>query len=396
MTGAPTMEAPRLPALDGLRSLVLLILFVHYVVGPARGWDGWMLSSFMAVGLLAVTALDIFFVLSGFLITGILLDTKHSPSYFRSFYIRRLVRIVPLYYGFLLVYLIVIPTLVSWDTQALTLTPGQHVYYWGYFVNIAYALDWRLAAYTGHLWTLSLEEQFYLAWPIIVWACTLQRLRNVCGACLIIAPLVRLATAELMPDTVMFYTFTFARMDGLAMGALLAVCWRDRSSVADFVIEIRRGAIVASCVALAIIGLEMRAPSLALEGGIRQVVYLTASVYCAAGVVVAMLWTDRERLWHRIARSWPLRRIGIYSYAIYVLHDPLAYVLHQSNVLRRPSPGADVASALGYFVVMTIVTIAVAALSWHLFEKPLLRLRPASPSRQGAAIDLPRNPGDRN
>lgn len=389
MTGSRAAEAARIPSLDGLRSLVLLILFIHFVLNPARGWDGWSRSAFMAAGYLAVTALDVFFVLSGFLITGILLNTKHSETYFRSFYLRRLVRILPLYYGFLVVYLIVIPKFAPWDSQALVLTPWQQSYYWAYFVNIAYALHWQLAAFTGHLWTLSIEEQFYLAWPVVVWLCNPSLLKRVCVACLVMAPLVRLAVSVVFPDTALFYTFTFARMDGLAMGALIAVFWHDRRNVTGFVAGIRKGAVGAAGVALAIIVVGLKDPSLVLEPGFQAASYLTVSVYCAAGVVVATLCVEQERLWHRIVRSWPLRQIGIYSYAIYVLHNPLSYVLHQSGVLERPPVGATIGSALWYFLVMTVVTVAVSALSWHLFEKPLLRLRPASPIKPRREASAP-------
>lgn len=391
MTASPPRPAglpgdgQRIQVLDGLRSLVLLILFVHFTVEAARAWPGPLVAAYTLVGLVAVVALDVFFVLSGFLITGILLRSKSASAYFSSFYSRRFFRIFPLYFAFLLAYLVLLPRLPGWEAKAVALSPLEQLPYWAYYVNIGYALHWPLAAYTGHLWTLAIEEQFYLLWPVVVLVCSTRRLMWVCIAGLLLVPIVRASVAFAWPDTLLYYTFTPARADGLLLGSLIAIFWRDTTTADLFARRIRGAGVAALVVATGATGAMLLAPSLSLRGAPAELVFLTASVYCAGAAVVLML-QDSNRPWHRLARSWPLQRIGTYSYGIYVLHDPLAYVMDQIGVLHRPAAGDGLLETLIYFVVMSGLTIGVGALSWHCFEKPILGLgRLAAPTpRRGA------------
>ena len=170
MTATPVIsrgDPPRIRALDGLRALVMVLFMAHFTIDVAGHSDPWLAVPIYA-GLIGVVALDVFFVLSGFLITGILIDTKGAPDYFRNFYLRRALRILPVYYGFLVLYLMVLPQIVPWDAGAIRLTPAQQLTYWLHYVNITDRPGRRLAAYTDHFWSLSIEEQFYLVWPLAV------------------------------------------------------------------------------------------------------------------------------------------------------------------------------------------------------------------------------------
>lgn len=359
----------RIPVLDGLRSLVVLVMIVHF--SYATELPTWGHAVFLAVRSLAANGIDVFFVLSGFLITGILLDAKGSANYFSAFYARRTLRIFPVYFGFLFVYFLVLPS--GWGTiSALREGTTDQWYYWTYLVNVAYGLGWPLAANTAHLWSLAVEEQYYLLWPVVVYVCTARQLRAVGWTCLFIAPLSRLALFYLVPGQLAFYTFTPARLDALAMGGLFALSVRSQEPV-DPPGRWLQWVAIGGILVMATAGV---AP-VWLQGGesigLLQLAMLTVSPYVAAVIFWVTLTSSKPSRWHRWVGWWPLRRIGMYSYGIYVLHHPLAYILETTGLLRMPTAG--VLAALGYLAVMIPLSVAVGAFSWHCFERPILSVR---------------------
>src|ERR1035441_8464452 len=168
-TPAPRVKeakARHYPALDGLRGVAILAVFFYHFAGgqSSRNIFVQIWSGVAGIGWMGV---DLFFVLSGFLITGILFDTAHKQAKVRNFYARRSLRIFPLYYGVLLVFLLLTPVLpLHWR-------PG-HLLYFFYLSNVMPILTPGLSSpgpkmVVGHLWSLAVEEQFYLIWPFIVW-----------------------------------------------------------------------------------------------------------------------------------------------------------------------------------------------------------------------------------
>ncbi|MBI5289673.1 MAG: acyltransferase, partial [Chloroflexi bacterium] len=232
----PTTDTrDHIPALDGLRGLaVLLVLFNHAQVeivlrmtAPAdRAWvDQLTLKIWSAWW----SGVDLFFVLSGFLITRILLQAKSGPGYFRTFYARRALRIFPLYYLFL----VFLMALTHWRDATYLNTYGglfrHQVWFWSYLSNYPLALS-RVFDIQGfpatHLWTLAIEEQFYLVWPLIV--LVLGR-RNLMAACVAVAALALglriIATLDISEGWAVGlspYYLTPMKLDTLAIGALIA------------------------------------------------------------------------------------------------------------------------------------------------------------------------------
>ena len=168
------------PALDGVRGIAIAMVLLHHCGWPrVFGEGGWI-------------GVDLFFVLSGYLITGILADTRESVGRGRSFYVRRALRIFPLYYAVLFALFVVAPIVhpISW-AQYRALVPEQ-AWYW------TYLSDWRMAfahpptvTLLGHFWTLSIEEQFYWVWPVVIWSLTGRAAMRLCGGLLMAASILR-------------------------------------------------------------------------------------------------------------------------------------------------------------------------------------------------------------
>jgi peptidoglycan/LPS O-acetylase OafA/YrhL len=384
------------PILDGLRgSMLILILLVHFrsVREPTPG--DWAEQSWHFVLDMAVFTLDVFFVLSGFLITRILIDAHGSDRYFSTFYGRRALRIFPVYYGFLIVYFLVLPNVAAW-ADALALSPAQHAVYWTHLTNVAAGLndwwnpaaagpDWYpLEVTTGHLWSLSLEEQFYLVWPAVVYFSSLDGLKKASIACIVAAPIVRIALVATMGgESSAAYLLTPARMDGLAIGSLFAVCAQRPDGLQPF---LRRAGLAATLSLLALAALFFWEGHINLDtSGWFHAIGLTASVYLAAAIVVISLFARPGELWYRVFGNAPLRRIGDYSYATYVMHYPIMFVLDATGVWSRPPANSGLRAEFLYSGPMLAICIAAGALSWHLYEERILKLRRYLPygGRQG-------------
>jgi peptidoglycan/LPS O-acetylase OafA/YrhL len=161
-----TFEMPlsriHFPTLDGVRGLAItLVMILHFTTDggmePTIQFDK-LFFSLVKYGWIGV---DLFFVLSGFLITGILYDAKGSRHYFRNFYMRRCLRIFPLYYGFLAIWFLLLPQVYTWPEEIRT--PYSQLWCWAYLTNVLQATAQDLGAsppYTGHFWSLAVEEQF--------------------------------------------------------------------------------------------------------------------------------------------------------------------------------------------------------------------------------------------
>src|SRR5437588_9009399 len=175
-----------IPALDGLRGLAILLVMGYHFGQDADGGGtalGPFLSPVFGVGYHGV---DLFFVLSGFLITGILLDMKDRPRYFRNFYIRRILRIFPLYYAVLFCLLVLLPLLVTPPVFPFAEAQRRQAWLWLYASNIYHAWTghWRLTGFS-HLWSLAVEEHFYLIWPVVIFFCRARGALVVSAACLV-------------------------------------------------------------------------------------------------------------------------------------------------------------------------------------------------------------------
>jgi peptidoglycan/LPS O-acetylase OafA/YrhL len=200
--------------LDGVRGIAaLMVMFFHFF--QHHGSTGPVWSVVQRLSVFGQTGVSLFFVLSGFLITRILLATKSNPNYFSNFYIRRSLRIFPLYYFFLVLVYFIIPA----EFGGTNADFSKQIYFWIYLQDFAMAFHWPLNG-PGHFWSLAIEEHFYLLWPIMIFY--LGRRGIVISVALTI--LISTFLKYWLPaHNVDIFYFTFTRWDEIGIGALLAV-----------------------------------------------------------------------------------------------------------------------------------------------------------------------------
>jgi peptidoglycan/LPS O-acetylase OafA/YrhL len=369
----------RVPALDGVRGVaILLVLIAHFrIVSDALPFDRAMNQ----ISLIGYTGVDLFFVLSGFLITGILLDAKDSRRYFRNFYARRALRILPLYYGIVVALVVVLP-LVHRSTEPLRVLQRNQAWYWFHAVNFIWRIPGATPYFTGHFWSLALEEQFYLIWPVIVWRLDRVQLTRLCQACVAGALVVRLGFVVLgRGGDVISYVPT--RMDTLALGALLALGTRSPRGL-TWLAGWARWVGPAAGLVLAVTFLT--ADSWRYGPAVHQTLGYSASAVLFATVVGAA-----AAGWAASFLTHPaLRFFGKYSYGIYVFHWPLLRVMGPVYAVATRVPrvfGTALLQQVALLIMGTGMAVGIAMASWHLYEKRWLALKRFFPT-----VTVPREP----
>ena len=372
----------RVPALDGLRGVAIaLVVSYHFVylsgAPDAASAVDRALWNIVGVGWSGV---DLFFVLSGFLITGILYDAKAAAGqYFRSFYGRRVLRIFPLYYVFLLFLMVALPLVHPGARGAAGGVRENFVWYAAYLTNMQPIFHSGLNAeflFAGHLWSLAVEEQFYFVWPLVVFLCGRRALMGVCLIAIISALGIRIGLEIGGAASGLPYELMPARMDTLAVGALVALAARDPRDLALLARWLPRAALAAavSLAALAAIRHDLSPPFDAwiLTAG------LSAFAVLFGGVLLAVIAATPGRAIHTVFSHRPLMALGRYSYALYLVHLPVAVVLMQRLDIVGGTPtigGSAMPGIAAYCVVAGALSFSIAWLSWHLWEKQFLKMK---------------------
>lgn len=371
----PLVRGVHLPVLDGVRGIAILLVLVHHFSTLGRPWtiplDGVVAKLQQAMW----SGVDLFFVLSGFLITGILYDAKGSGNYFRAFYARRVLRIFPLYYAFLAAIVLLMP-LLPFAPPLREVMPGPG-WYWTYLANLFFAWRGAMPPATGHLWSLSIEEQFYLFWPLVVAALDRRALMRACIAIAVGSLLLRVGLVLGDAPWVRAYALTPARMDALALGGWIALAARGPDGLAP----LRRFCLPVAGVCLALLGAIAAARrGLSSQDPVVDSVGFTLVALLFGALLVAVLTEAPEKRLHRWTSTPVLRTFGRYSYAIYLFHYPIPYLLARAGFPAERVPrilGWQLPGQIAYFAVLTAFTLALAFASWHLFEKHFLKLKDA-------------------
>jgi peptidoglycan/LPS O-acetylase OafA/YrhL len=358
------LSRSHIPALDGVRGLAILGVFATHFCPTLR--SGTLTARLVNEGAaFGAFGVDLFFVLSGFLITGILLDTAGRPDYYKNFYARRILRLFPIYYCYLLLLIFAVPLFERLSGIEMRRYSDGWMWYLTYFAN--WKPNFAVGdAYLGHFWSLAVEEQFYLIWPTVV-LLSGRRLPAVCALLIAGAVSLRCVWAADGVYWNQIYRLTITRCDTMAMGALAAFAlrsprWRPRA------IRLAPWCIAAG--ALGFLALALWAGTTAWESRLIQsagafaaaVAFAGIVTHVAAGAPALARWLDRPAL---IA-------CGKYSYCMYVIHMIVGEQVARA-VTRALGPGLS--SQWIAFGIGVVAVFGVARLSWTFFEAPILRLK---------------------
>jgi peptidoglycan/LPS O-acetylase OafA/YrhL len=387
-------QAPRIAALDGLRGLAILLVMIVHFAGDAAGTQ--LLPAFVrSVFYAGWIGVDLFFVLSGFLITGILLQARGSAHYFRNFYMRRVLRIFPLYYGVLFVVFVLVPLVHTYSSVVQPVVNDQE-WLWLYAANIKIAIDgvWKFGAGSlelGHFWSLAIEEHFYLVWPALVW---FIRPRTLMWVCVLAIPAALILRVQLLAHGMTptgVYVFTPARIDTLAFGGFLALLVSELGGVTKLLSVARVTLLLSS---ILIVAVFIRNDGTAEWPPAMQGIGYPLLAICFGSMLILALAPGGDSAIARACSSRTLRILGTYSYGLYVFHVPLRAVFSRVFGIERLNGIVHsplVATAL-FATISMAISLAVAVASWHLYEVHFLKLKRFFEYRATSSRDTPALP----
>lgn len=382
------MSVNRNPALDGIRGIAILsVVLLHATMTIGYRWAP--VSAVLRMTQAGWLGVEIFFALSGFLITGILLNSKHRPAskYFGTFYFRRALRIFPLYFG-VLILLLVIPLLVSaLNTADYHRFVSMQAWFWLYAENILReyhgitqpSLEFGWFEVT-HFWTLAVEEHFYLVWPLLVYFLPMRWLVTASVAVIAVSVALRTGLPPIETSVGAAAVATPKYLSGLVIGGLAAM-W---AHVAKPEVIVRVSRVGACVLALALLAVCLNAPTaysnipIGPQGVILRglVTLLVAGATAFMALIVSANPTGRSAN----ILSWPLLlTYGKYSYGIYVFHQVLGPLIRTVNLASWP--GGYEVGALCYVGLFLTVPLIVARVSYEYWEQPWLRLKEAQVDR---------------
>jgi len=360
----------RLPALDGIRGLAIIWVVLHNttdILPPALHGASHLLALLLHPGWIGV---QLFFALSGFLITGILLDTQRAANYFLAFYAKRALRILPLYYTVLLLLLVVVPSLQRGPTL-LHATAKEQLSLWLFVVNWTNAAPYGFA----HFWSLAVEEQFYLFWPFIVHRLSAPRLFKTCVYIAVIALVIRSVMVFSGASSWSVYAATTSRLDALALGGAGACLLRIPA--ARTWLASRLTAVNLAALGLFLVGIPMT-HAYDTESIRSEIFGYTMLAICCATLVTAAAVGGEQVKQNMLTRvlCWSLlRACGKYSYAIYVFHQLINKLLGEPWMAARFGGHPPAHAVYLYSVTIGLISFGAALLSYQLLEKHFLALR---------------------
>jgi peptidoglycan/LPS O-acetylase OafA/YrhL len=356
-------------SLDGLRGLAFLMIFFRHYGLTSHQTQLWLkISAYVCDG--GWMGVDLFFVLSGFLITGILLDTRERPRYFTNFYARRALRIFPLYYTILAVLFVMTPWLhLQWHRG--------HFAYLFYGGNIAYNLNPSLSQVQPmvslvHLWSLAVEEQFYLIWPLVVMlVSSRQRLAWICGGLSLGGLTLRVCLLLWLPRGDAYewcYVQLPTHLDGLLYGALAAI-WIRTLPLETVLLRARK----ILPYALGVMGLVIAIGGIDFHSITMTVIGFPA--LAATFTCLLLLALQQTSLINRFGNVRALRFIGRYSYGMYVYHVLFWLGLGWIQRWLQVQLNSVVLGGVSFTLLMLAATLVMSVASYELYEKQWLRLK---------------------
>lgn len=345
------MKSTHILPLDGVRATAaLMVLFFHCF--QIRNFDSAWGLTLQKIGFLGQTGVSLFFVLSGFLITRILLQQKSEPHYLFNFFMRRALRIFPLYFLYLSLAYFIIPLVFDKNIP----DPSQQFFYWLYLQDFAITFRWPSVG-PRHFWSLAIEEHFYMFWPFIVLHGNIKSLRIAVFVLIGISIVTRILLVQGNYET---YFFTFARLDEISLGCLLAILELEGALE---IWSLRKVQIAFGCLIILSGILWFQFSSLA-----NPIIQVVKYQFISLTYFLAVTWVIMAP-----AQNWIVRFLsskfmvytGSISYGIYVYQAiAIEWMKHY-----------DIQNSLYFFTGVTAVIYSIATLSFYLIEKPILGLK---------------------
>ncbi|MCC7097555.1 MAG: acyltransferase [Thermomonas sp.] len=349
-----------------MRALAALSVMVfHFVALFGRQYPGWLRQASVP----GQTGVDLFFVLSGFLITRILLETAGRDGYYRAFYARRILRIFPLYFAYLGIHFFLLPLVLDARIPAFR----EQVWSWLFLENVAQTFPALGSEGPNHYWSLAVEEHFYLMWPFVVASCNRRTLLRIIGGILLLSPVLRFVLAS--RGYGVFY-LTPTRLDGLSLGAGIAIVLADRQEAPGWMVPLSR----TLCLALPVLLLPLFVEFSGSGDALLQAVKLSLIPLFYAAFVALCLADGTFAPVRRILEAHWLRWVGGISYGLYVFH-PACFRIVARFFPAIPLPGT-ILLAFG-------LSFLSAWASFRWFESRFLSLKryftlPSHPRSEGA------------
>jgi len=370
-------DSKHIPILDGIRAYaVLLVCLAHFFLVDESGL--YETNRYLGIFLFKVTRIGIFgvylfFILSGFLITGILLDSRTSPKYFTPFYARRFLRIFPLYYFVLSFSFFVLPHFMQLDAAARNVIHSQ-VWLWTYISNFpglpGHGGGWD-ASLTfpsfAHFWSLCVEEHFYVFWPLLIYFAGDKWLPRIMWGIVAVSTF-SVFFVYCFGNWAPILTWSTIKCAGvLSLGGLIAFY---RRSPDKFKLLVRRSKryVIPAGVLFVLVNFMPR------QYAVRSVsTFFAATAFFAFLLVVSL---GGNKATDTLFKHKSLYFIGRISYGIYIYHGMLAPVFKEYIYfnLRDYVQNGILASVI-YVIICTGISILVAWISWRLLESPFLRLK---------------------
>lgn len=353
-----------MPVLDGVRGWAIFLVLVGHVaqldIFNGSQIDGCF-STALSLARHGNLGVDLFFVLSGFLITGILLKARKRDHFFRNFFARRVLRIFPLYYLMLALFFLFLP-----EQRVAGNTTGV-VYYFLYLQNFAFYTHGRLEGIPslGPTWSLAVEEHFYLVWPFVVYYFEPKKILNLTIILIAVAVCSRVAISLGSHHVSWIYhgwvnTWTICRLDSILAGAALAVMIRNEK--ARCFLERYRWSLAVTSLAVTLFWYRVHLVSF---------LGFTCVALFFASVINLLLYLQKETTILRIFDNPCMRYLGKFSYCIYLIHMPVLHAIANYMDPHRPS----ILLFLAMITELVFFAALIGFISWHIYEKHFLNFK---------------------
>ena len=339
---------------DGWRGLgICFVVLAHYF--PVYFIGSWVF-------------MEMFFVMSGFLITGILLDSKSKRHYYKNFILRRVLRVFPLYYLALIILFFLIPA--SW--MQLSYYRSHQIWFWTYMENWLFSVEgWPPGKALRHFWSLAIEEQFYIVWPLVVWMFSPKGLVRFCIFLFFFSLIFRNTGMYVGFVNPFPYVATLGRMEGIVLGAIIAVLSRTNKSILErFSYPVM---IIAGSLSIAVF---LYARTMHMEYSVNYIINYTLVDLFFAGIIVMTMCKNELINLKRLLNTPILKELGIMSYCIYIFHHPI-HVLVTENFLSyfQTHIGNESLAKLACVGIAFLITIPVVYFLHKKVEIPMWKLK---------------------